>query len=117
MDAERILGLPIPEPRIFDHEVANKWWTDFADSRASGRSNDGVVYPPYSMVLEWDPRSNFFIVTIPEFRGARTHGDTYEEAVQMGREVIESFVDLAWKDGESLPPIRIFEPRRVQAVV
>jgi predicted RNase H-like HicB family nuclease len=116
VDAERILGLPIPEPRIFDHELADRWWADFAHSRTSAWSDDGVAYPPYSMVLEWDPRSDIFVVTVPEFRGARTHGDTYEEAVEMGREVIESFVDLAREDRDSLPPVRIFEPRRVRAV-
>jgi predicted RNase H-like HicB family nuclease len=116
IEAERILALPIPEPRVFDHDVADRWWSHVAESRASVRPDDDALYPPYSMVLEWDPRSDIFVVTIPEFRGARTHGRTYEDAVDMGREVIESFVDLAREDGASLPPIRIFAPRRVEAV-
>ena len=36
----------------------------------------------YSMVIEWDDRDDIFVVTVPELPGCRTHGKTYEEAVQ-----------------------------------
>jgi predicted RNase H-like HicB family nuclease len=116
VDAERGLGLPIPEPRTFDREVANRWWVDGQESQQAAQTDDGDCYPPYSMILEWDPRSDIFIVTVPEFRGARTHGNTYEQAAAMGREVIESLVDIARQDGEDLPRLRTFQPRRVRAV-
>jgi len=35
-----------------------------------------------------------------------THGDTYEEAVKNGKEVLEMLIDDAIKNGESLPAPR-----------
>jgi predicted RNase H-like HicB family nuclease len=67
------------------------------------------------MVLEWDARDEIFISTIPEFRGARSHGNTYRQAARMGREVMEMFVDHAREDGETLPPVLVFRRHRVEA--
>lgn len=65
--------------------------------------NGADVYPPYTMVLEWDPRDSIFVVSVPELPGCRTHGATYGEAVRQGREAIESWVDAARADGDPLP--------------
>ncbi len=35
----------------------------------------------YSMILEWDPRDNIYVVTTPELPGCRTHGESWEDAV------------------------------------
>jgi predicted RNase H-like HicB family nuclease len=43
----------------------------------------------YSMVIQWSVPDNTYIVTVPELPGCKTHGDTYEEAVRNGQEVIE----------------------------
>ncbi len=53
----------------------------------------------YSMLIEWSPEDEVYIVTVPELPGCRTHGSTREEAVRMGEEVIE-----LWLDGEASPP-------------
>ena len=58
----------------------------------------------YSLVIEWDPRSDVFVVTVPELPGCRTHGKTYEEAVKQGQEAIEGWIDAARAWGDPLSP-------------
>lgn len=55
------------------------------------------------MLIQWSDIDEAFIVTLPEFRNARTHGETYEEAVKMGRDLIESFFIWYEQDGKPLP--------------
>ncbi len=50
-------------------------------------------YEHYSMVIQWSEEDKAYIVTVPELPGCKTHGDTYEEAVRNGREVIELWID------------------------
>ncbi|GCE03955.1 type II toxin-antitoxin system HicB family antitoxin [Dictyobacter aurantiacus] len=57
----------------------------------------------YSMLIQWDPRDNIYVVTIPELAGCRTHGDTYEEAIKNALEVIELWIEDAQKAGEPIP--------------
>ncbi|BCL82968.1 type II toxin-antitoxin system HicB family antitoxin [Ktedonobacteria bacterium brp13] len=57
----------------------------------------------YSMLIQWDPRDNIYVVTIPELSGCRTHGDTYEEAIKNALEVIELWIEDAQKAGEPIP--------------
>jgi len=64
----------------------------------------------YSMIIQWSDEDNKYIVTIPEFIGATTHGDTYEEAVKNGQEVIELCIESEQALGRPLP-----QPRRYDA--
>jgi antitoxin HicB len=59
--------------------------------------------PAYSMVIRWSDEDAAYIVTLPEFDHAMTHGDTYEQAAKMGRELIESFIVWYAQDGKALP--------------
>jgi predicted RNase H-like HicB family nuclease len=61
----------------------------------------------YSMVLEWDPEDQIYVVTVPELPGCRTHGTTYEEAVRHGKEAIESWIAAAHADDVPIPEPRI----------
>lgn len=117
VELDRRLGLPLPVPRVFESRRSDRVWEAGVLASDTVRAADNDGYPPYSMILEWDPRDDIFVATIPEFRGARTHGKTYDQAARMGREVTELFVDQAREDGELLPPIRVYRPRRVQVVV
>jgi predicted RNase H-like HicB family nuclease len=65
-------------------------------------------YGHYSMIIEWSDEDDAFIVTTPELPGCRTHGATYNEAVQQGQDAIESWVDanIAW--GRPIPPPKLF---------
>ena len=57
----------------------------------------------YSMLIQWDPRDNIYVVTIPELAECRTHGNTYDEAIKNALEVIELWIEDAQKAGEPVP--------------
>ena len=63
------------------------------------------------MLIQWSEKDDAFLVTLPEWDGRVinpvTHGDSYEEAVRNGREVLELLVELSLDQGRPLP-----EPRR-----
>lgn len=61
----------------------------------------------YSMQLEWDPDDQIVVVTVPELPGCRTHGRTYEEAVQQGQLAIESWLEAARSNGTPIPTPRV----------
>jgi len=65
----------------------------------------------YSMVIQWSDEDEAYIVSIPEFAGNFTHGETYEEAVERGRDLIESLKLWTQQDGKSLPEPQIFARR------
>jgi predicted RNase H-like HicB family nuclease len=66
----------------------------------------------YTMIIEWDPRDDIFVVTVPELPGCRTHGSTYEEAVRQGQDAIESWLDGADEDGDTPPAPRFYDDER-----
>ena len=62
----------------------------------------------YSMLIRWSEEDQAYIVMLPEFDNAKTHGRTYEAAVKMGRELIESFIMWYRQDRKPLPSPRLF---------
>ncbi|HST88317.1 MAG TPA: type II toxin-antitoxin system HicB family antitoxin [Ktedonobacterales bacterium] len=68
-------------------------------------------HPHYSMVIEWSDEDQAYIVSIPEFPGHHTHGDTYEEAVRQSHDLIDSLIIWAEKDGKPLPQPKVFAGR------
>jgi antitoxin HicB len=69
--------------------------------------------PPlhYSMLIEWSEDDQAYLVTLPEWADRVmmpvTHGNTYNEAVQRGQEVLALLVRSARESGEPFPPPRI----------
>jgi predicted RNase H-like HicB family nuclease len=57
----------------------------------------------YSMIIQWSDEDEAYIVTVPELPGCKTHGDTYEEALQNGKDVIELCIETEQKLGRSIP--------------
>ncbi len=61
----------------------------------------------YSMIIEWSDADQAFLVTLPEWAGQViqpvTHGDTYEEAVKNGHEVLDMLIEDTQQDGKPLP--------------
>jgi predicted RNase H-like HicB family nuclease len=55
------------------------------------------------MLIQWSDEDQAYIVTLPEFGGPKTHGDTYEEAAKNGREVLEMLIESSLERGEPLP--------------
>jgi antitoxin HicB len=65
----------------------------------------------YSMLIEWSEQDQAYLVTLPEWAQQvhmpATHGETYDEAVKNGQEVLEMLINDAKKRGEALPAPRI----------
>jgi antitoxin HicB len=55
------------------------------------------------MLIEWSDEDQVYIVTLPEFGGPKTHGETYEQAAKHGREVLELLIETVLEQGEKLP--------------
>jgi predicted RNase H-like HicB family nuclease len=68
---------------------------------------DQIDTKHYSMIIQWDPRDNIYVVAVPELPGCMTHGRTYEEAVQQGQDAIESWIMAAIANNEPVPPPRV----------
>jgi predicted RNase H-like HicB family nuclease len=59
------------------------------------------------MIVQWSDEDGLFLVTIPEFSDRVvmpcTHGQTREEAIHNGEEVIEMYLEAWEAEGESIP--------------
>ena len=66
-------------------------------------------YEHYSMVIQWSDLDNVYIVTVPELPGCKTHGKTFEEAVQQGKDAIESWIDAMEAWGRPRPAPRVLK--------
>jgi predicted RNase H-like HicB family nuclease len=68
------------------------------------------MHPNYTIIIQYDPRDNIFVVTVPELEGCMTHGGTYEEAIQQAHDAIET-----WLIGETpeTAPTPTFYPQPV----
>ncbi len=63
----------------------------------------------YSMVIEWSDEDQVFVVSLPEWGDLlHTHGETYEEALRRGKELIEALIASRQAHGEPLPEPRVF---------
>jgi len=62
------------------------------------------------MVIIWSDEDQAYIVTVPELAGCKTHGNTYEEAVQQGKDAIRSWIDASRAWGDPIPPPRNLIP-------
>jgi len=62
----------------------------------------------YSMIIQWSDEDQIYIVTLPEFGGNKTHGDTYEDAAKNGQDALESLIDAYHAEGWPLPAPTLF---------
>ncbi|HZL38352.1 MAG TPA: type II toxin-antitoxin system HicB family antitoxin [Tepidisphaeraceae bacterium] len=60
------------------------------------------------MLIRWSDEDQAYIVTLPEFDNATTHGETYEQAAREGRLLIESCILWDREDGKALPKPSLF---------
>lgn len=68
-------------------------------------------------MIQWSDEDQVFMAILPEFGNALTHGDTYEKALKMGRDLMESFVLWYQQDGKELPEPQKFNFEESQAAV
>ncbi len=48
----------------------------------------------YSIIIQWSDEDQKYIVSLPEFGPyAHTHGNSYEEALKNGQEVLELLIE------------------------
>lgn len=65
--------------------------------------------PRYSIVIQWSDEDQVYVVSLPEWGDLmHTHGETYEEALQRGRELIDLLIASRRANGEALPEPRVF---------
>lgn len=60
----------------------------------------------YSLLIRWSDEDNTYLVSLPEVYGEgrfATHGDTYEEALRNGLEVMELLAETLAEEGRALP--------------
>lgn len=66
----------------------------------------------YSIVIEWSPEDRVYVVVLPEWADQYAmpvaSGSTYEEAVERGRNALESYIRFAHEDGRPLPRPHVF---------
>ena len=66
----------------------------------------------YSIVIQWSDEDQCYIVSLPEFgKYARTHGDTYEEAIKNAQEVLELLIE----NNNNLPQPNIYQSFAVKS--
>ena len=64
----------------------------------------------YSIIIQWSDLDEVYMATLPEWgEFACTHGDTYEEALENAKEVLEDLIYGYEQTGRSLPSPKILE--------
>jgi len=56
----------------------------------------------YRIMLKKEPEGGY-TVTVPSLMGCVTYGDTIEEAIEMGKEAIELYIESLVEHGEEIP--------------
>lgn len=65
--------------------------------------------PHYSLIIAWSDEDQVYVVSLPEWGELmHTHGESYEEALQRGKELIAALVASRQQHGEPLPQPRVF---------
>ena len=71
----------------------------------------------YTIVIQWSDEDQAFVVTLPEFTDVMqpvTHGDTYEEALQNAKVVLELLIESSLEEGKPMPePITLGQSLQV----
>jgi antitoxin HicB len=63
----------------------------------------------YTIIIQWSEEDQCYVVSLPEWAEyCHTHGDTYEEALQNAREVLELLTESALDAGKPLPKPQLF---------
>ena len=57
----------------------------------------------YSIIIQWSDEDQVYIASVPELPGCKTHGTTYEEALQQVQYAIEGWIDFAMELGRPIP--------------
>jgi antitoxin HicB len=77
----------------------------FNKNKGMSNMNPSMQVLKYQMLIQWSDEDQCFLVAFPDFPGSkwRTHGDTYQEAVENGIEALESLTIAYAATNEPLP--------------
>lgn len=69
--------------------------------------------PHYTIVIQWSDEDKVYVVSLPEWGDlihthGKTHGETYEEALQRGRELLDLLIQARHDHGEAPPESCVF---------
>jgi predicted RNase H-like HicB family nuclease len=65
--------------------------------------------PHYSIVIRWSDEDGIDVVSLPEWGDLiHTHGATYDEALQQGKELLGALIATRRDAGQPLPEPRVF---------
>jgi predicted RNase H-like HicB family nuclease len=59
--------------------------------------------PLYTYRIEWSDEDQVFIVSVEELSGCMTHGKTQSEALKMGHEAVEGYLESLVDHKEEIP--------------
>jgi len=62
----------------------------------------------YPIFIYWSEKDKKYLASLPDFPYCTTHGDSYEEALKNGKEVLELLIEGAIQDNEPLPQPRSY---------
>jgi antitoxin HicB len=58
----------------------------------------------YTMLIQWSNEDECFVVSLPEWgEFCHTHGNSYQEAVKNGQELLNFLIESALESQEKLP--------------
>ncbi|NEO39571.1 MAG: type II toxin-antitoxin system HicB family antitoxin [Moorea sp. SIOASIH] len=64
----------------------------------------------YSILIQWSEEDNSYVASLPEWgKYARTQGETYEEALENAKEVLEDLVYAYGQVNKELPTPQILQ--------
>lgn len=58
----------------------------------------------YPMDIGWSDEDQAYIATVPDLQSLRTHGETYDDAIEMGVEAAAVWISAMREMGRSIPP-------------
>jgi antitoxin HicB len=59
----------------------------------------------YTMIIQWSEEDQLYLVRFPEFPGQKfiTHGKTYAEAAENGKDALEGLITVLLDNNQLLP--------------
>ena len=60
----------------------------------------------YEIIIFWSEEDHAFVAEVPELPGCMADGQTYQEAVENARRIIEEWIETAQQEGRPIPQPR-----------
>jgi predicted RNase H-like HicB family nuclease len=71
----------------------------------------------HSIVIQWSEEDQLYIVSLPEFGPyTHTHGKTYEEALAMAQDCLETLIDVYQTNGKALPEPNLYDLEEAESL-